>query len=75
MQLSKNKIADCNLVDLSKIQDRSGNITVVENGKSIPFDVKRIYYLYDRYKVCNPVIIKKYFAFVTVCNKQQICYT
>lgn len=47
MQLSKHRIADCYLVDLSKIQDRSGNITVVENGESIPFDVKRIYYLYD----------------------------
>lgn len=27
--------------------DRKGNITVVENQKTIPFDVKRTYYLYD----------------------------
>jgi hypothetical protein len=27
--------------------DRKGNITVVENGKTVPFDVKRTYYLYD----------------------------
>lgn len=47
MLLSKHTISDCLLIDLSKIQDRSGNITVVQNGKSVPFDVKRIYYLYD----------------------------
>lgn len=29
------------------IQNPSGNITVVENNQSIPFEVKRIYYLYD----------------------------
>lgn len=27
--------------------DRKGNLTVVENGVTVPFDVKRIYYLYD----------------------------
>lgn len=47
MQLSKNSITDCLLIDLSKIQDRSGNITVVQNKNSIPFDVNRVYYLYD----------------------------
>ena len=27
--------------------DRKGNLTVVENGETLPFDVKRVYYLYD----------------------------
>ena len=27
--------------------DRKGNLTVVENGVTLPFDVKRVYYLYD----------------------------
>ena len=36
-----------NTVDVSKIHNEAGNITVVENGENIPFDVKRIYYLYD----------------------------
>ena len=27
--------------------DRKGNISVVQNGETIPFDVKRVYYLYD----------------------------
>ena len=45
--MKNNSIYDCAVVDLSKIQNSSGNITVVENGSNIPFDVKRIYYLYD----------------------------
>jgi hypothetical protein len=32
---------------LSKIHDRAGNITIIENNLDIPFQVKRIYYLYD----------------------------
>lgn len=47
MKLSNNTIFDCSIIDLSKIKNDAGNITVVENGKNIPFDVKRIYYLYD----------------------------
>ena len=27
--------------------NRKGNLTVVENGKTLPFDVRRVYYLYD----------------------------
>jgi hypothetical protein len=32
---------------LSKINNRSGNITITESEKNIPFSIKRIYYLYD----------------------------
>jgi dTDP-4-dehydrorhamnose 3,5-epimerase-like enzyme len=39
-------IYNCCVVELSKIHDRAGNITVVENYK-LPFLIKRIYYLYD----------------------------
>jgi hypothetical protein len=38
---------DCKIVDLSKVHNDAGNITVLENSKNIPFDIKRIYYLYD----------------------------
>jgi hypothetical protein len=38
---------DCKIIDLSKVHNYAGNITVLENNKSIPFDIKRIYYLYD----------------------------
>ena len=40
-------VEDCIIVDLPKIHNESGNITVLENNKNIPFAVKRIYYLYD----------------------------
>lgn len=40
-------IQDCELLQLSQLGDRHGKLTVVENGKNIPFEVKRVYYLYD----------------------------
>lgn len=40
-------IHNCNVMDLPKVQNRAGNITIYQNGKPQPFDVKRIYYLYD----------------------------
>ena len=40
-------IHNCNVVDLEKIHNRSGNITIYQNGSPSPFDVKRVYYLYD----------------------------
>lgn len=40
-------VEDCLIIDLPKIHNESGNITVLENCKEIPFSVKRIYYLYD----------------------------
>jgi hypothetical protein len=40
-------VFDCNIIHLPKIHNRAGNITPVENGIDIPFDIKRIYYLYD----------------------------
>ena len=45
--MRNNKLSDCTLIDLSKIENRSGNITVIENNLDIPFEVKRIFYLYD----------------------------
>ena len=47
MKLNNNTVLDCAVIDVSKIHNEAGNITVVENGDNIPFDVKRIYYLYD----------------------------
>lgn len=43
----KNSVYDCIILPLSKIHNRAGNITIVEGQKNIPFDVRRIYYLYD----------------------------
>ncbi len=38
---------DCRLIELPKITDQSGNLTFVEGGCHIPFEIKRVYYLYD----------------------------
>ena len=34
------------LIDLPKIEDRRGNLSVIEKD-TIPFEIKRVYYLYD----------------------------
>lgn len=45
---TKYDVFDCTIVELDKHHsDRNGNLSVVENGKTLPFDVKRVYYLYD----------------------------
>lgn len=44
----KHNVFDCTMVELDKHHsNRRGNLTVVENGQTLPFDVKRVYYLYD----------------------------
>tara|TARA_B110000211_G_C14077035_1_gene552624 strand:+ start:2330 stop:2743 length:414 start_codon:yes stop_codon:yes gene_type:complete len=45
--MKNNTVFNCSIVDLSKVHTIAGNITVVENGDNIPFEVKRVYYLYD----------------------------
>ncbi|WP_433779253.1 sugar 3,4-ketoisomerase [Flavobacterium anhuiense] len=40
-------VDDCKIVSLPKIHNNAGNITVIENNITIPFDVRRVYYLYD----------------------------
>lgn len=40
-------VEDCKIVDLPKIHNSAGNITALQNGVDIPFEVKRVYYLYD----------------------------
>lgn len=42
MNLSK-----CKIIDLPKVTDVRGNLTFVEENKHIPFQIKRVYYLYD----------------------------
>mgnify|MGYP005989260173 CR=1 FL=1 len=47
MKLNNNTVFDCTVIDVSKVHNEAGNITVVENEQNIPFQVKRVYYLYD----------------------------
>ena len=43
----KINVYDCSILMLPKIQNRAGNITPLSGNKNIPFQVKRVFYLYD----------------------------
>jgi len=40
-------VFNCNVITLPKIHNRAGNITALNNSLDIPFDINRVYYLYD----------------------------
>lgn len=37
----------CKIIDLPKISDPNGNLTFIESSNQIPFEIKRVYYMYD----------------------------
>lgn len=46
--MKKYNVSDCSIINLDRHHsDRKGNLSVVENGQTLPFDVRRVYYLYD----------------------------
>ena len=46
--MEKYSVFDCSIVEFDRHHsNRKGNLSVVENGKTLPFDVKRVYYIYD----------------------------
>ena len=47
MNVDSKTVFSCELIELPKIPNRAGNITPVQNLEEIPFEVKRIFYLYD----------------------------
>lgn len=65
--MKKVSVFDCSIIELPKLQNRAGNITPVTNSAEIPFDVKRIFYIYDipsgadrgahAHKVCHQFLI------------------
>lgn len=40
-------IDDCKVIALPKISDPRGNLTFIEGNSHVPFDIKRVFYLYD----------------------------
>src|ERR1700737_925016 len=40
-------LSDCEIIALPKITDPRGNLTFIEAGHHVPFEIKRVYYLYD----------------------------
>jgi hypothetical protein len=40
-------IESCSIIDLPRIADPRGNLTFIEAGRHVPFEIRRVYYLYD----------------------------
>lgn len=47
MQEKRAMVEDCPVITLNKHTHPNGSITVVENNITLPFEIKRVYYLYD----------------------------
>jgi dTDP-4-dehydrorhamnose 3,5-epimerase-like enzyme len=47
LQNKRMTIDDCKLITLPKVTDPRGNLTFIEENQNIPFDIQRVYYLYD----------------------------
>lgn len=45
--MKNSTVYDCTIIEIDKKHREKGNISVIENGITIPFDVRRVYYLYD----------------------------
>jgi len=37
----------CKIIEFPKISDPRGNLSFIESGRHVPFDISRVYYLYD----------------------------
>lgn len=40
-------IADCRIIEIPRFTDERGSLSVVESGQLVPFEIRRVYYLYD----------------------------
>ncbi len=45
--MKSSTVYNCSILEIEKHHNALGSISVVENEKTVPFDVKRVYYLYD----------------------------
>jgi len=45
--MTESSIYNCNVLTLPKVHNRAGNITALNNSVDLPFDINRVYYLYD----------------------------
>jgi hypothetical protein len=45
--IMQRNVNECQIIELPKISDPRGNLTFIENSNHIPFDIRRVYYLYD----------------------------
>lgn len=80
--MKKVSVFDCDLIYLPKIGDRNGNITFVNNNSEIPFEIKRVFYLYDipggesrgahAHKICHQFLIAASGAFEVLLNDGKV---
>lgn len=47
MSFKESNVYECSVIELPQISNRAGNITPLTSNEEIPFDIKRVYYLYD----------------------------
>ena len=76
--MNSTSVFDCSIVTLPQIKNRAGNITPIHNGIEVPFDVKRVFYLYDvpggesrgahAHKECHQFLIAASGAFEVVLD-------
>ena len=45
--MNNTNVFECSIIEIDKLHHENGSISIIENGLTIPFDVKRVYYLYD----------------------------
>ena len=45
--MHKPTVYDCSIIELPKIENRSGNITPIHGNINVPFEIKRVFYTYD----------------------------
>lgn len=80
--MNKKNVFDCSIIELPKIENRAGNITPVNNLKEIPFEIKRLFYIYDipagkdrgahAHKVCHQFLIAASGSFEVELNDGRI---
>ncbi len=69
--MTRPSVHDCELMTLPRIYDPGGNITPLHGGGELPFEIKRIFYLYDipggesrgahAHKACHQLIVAAVF--------------
>ena len=45
--MKKVTVFDCSILELPRHTNRAGNISIAENNINLPFEVKRVFYIYD----------------------------
>ncbi|MEG2613117.1 MAG: FdtA/QdtA family cupin domain-containing protein, partial [Alistipes sp.] len=73
-----NTVYDCSIIELPKHEDDKGNLTAIEGGVNLPFDIARVFYLYDipggeargahAHKECHQFLIAAHGSFEIVLN-------